>query len=85
MPVEAAVAPETIQDPNRFNPFGQGAQADETRQAQHMEANDAPLDVNMNAVVARSQALTVDLAGKEFVNQSDMREKIQQRFLAKVA
>ena len=48
-------------------PYGPGVNADETRQAQHVAANDTPVDVNMNAVVARSQALTVDIAGKGFV------------------
>lgn len=52
--------------PNRFDPYGPNANADETRQAQHSNSNDAPTDVNMNAVVARSQALTVDILGKEF-------------------
>ena len=67
---------EDINDPNRFNPYGPGANADETRQAQHIEANDAPLDVNMNAVVCRSQALTVDIAGKNYEANADLRQKI---------
>jgi len=46
--------------------FGPSANADETRQAQHMAANDTPLDVNLNAVVGRSQGLTFDMLGKEF-------------------
>jgi hypothetical protein len=67
---------ETATDFNRMNPYGPGANADETRQAQHMEANDAPVDVNLNSVVARSQALTVDIAGKGFTANQDLRDKI---------
>lgn len=52
--------------PSRFDPYGPNANADETRQAQHIEANDAPLDVNLNAVVAREQAATLTLMGKNF-------------------
>ena len=65
---------ETSVDFNRMNPFGPGASADETRQAQHGTTNDTPTDVNFNAIVARSQALTIDLAGKEFTANSDWRE-----------
>lgn len=46
--------------------YGPRENADETRQAQHTQANDTPTDVNVNAVVARSQTLTFDLAGKNF-------------------
>jgi len=61
--------------PNRYDPYGPNALADETRQAQMQQANDVPTDVNMNAIVARSQALTEDVAGKEFVSNSDLRQK----------
>ena len=67
---------ETATDYNRMNPFGPGASADETRQAQQVQANDTPTDVNMNAVVARSQAHTVDMAGKSFTANMDRRDKI---------
>ena len=63
-------------DPNRMSPFGPGASADETRQAQHSFANDTPTDVNFNAIVARSQALTVDGMGKGFASNQDRRDKI---------
>ncbi len=65
--------------------FGAREDADETRQAQHEMANDTPVDVNLNAIMARSQALTVDIAGKEFTSNSDMRQKIQDQFLARQA
>lgn len=61
---------ETATDFNRFNPFGPGASADETRQAQQTNSNDTPTDVNINAVVVRSQSLTVDVLGKDFVRGS---------------
>lgn len=57
---------ETASTANRFSPFGPGADADATRQAQHIEANDAPLDVNMNACVCREQAGTFTIMGKNF-------------------
>ena len=61
--------------PSRFDPYSPTANADETRQAQHMAANDTPLDVNLNAIVARSQALTFDIAGKNFEANGDLRQK----------
>lgn len=70
-------------DPNRMNPFGPGASADETRQAQHVQANDTPTDVNLNAVVARSQALTVDALGKGFASNQDRRDKIADHMMQK--
>ena len=57
---------ESSTDFNRMNPYGPGANADETRQAQHQNANDTPTDVNSNAVVAREQAGTFTLMGKNF-------------------
>ena len=54
--------------------FGPRESADETRQAQQQIANDVPADVNFNAIVARSQALTVDLAGKGFTAAQERRQ-----------
>ncbi len=64
--------------------FGPRESADESRQAQHQMANDAPVDVNMNAIMARSQALTVDVLGKSFEANADVRQKLQDRILAKL-
>ena len=64
--------------------FGARESADETRQAQQSVSNDAPTDVNMNAIVARSQALTFDVAGKNFEANGDFRQKLQDRVLAKM-
>lgn len=56
--------------------FGPRESADETRQAQQSVSNDAPTDVNMNAVVAREQAGTFTLMGKNFEANADRRNKI---------
>ena len=53
----------------------------DTRQAQHSNANDAPADVNNNAVLARSQGLTVDVSGKGFVAGQERRQIIADRFM----
>ena len=67
--------------PEHSEGFGPAENADDTRQAQHSQANDTPTDVNMNAVVARSQALTFDIAGKGFTANQDLREKLMVKFL----
>jgi hypothetical protein len=58
-----------------YNPYGPNANADDTRQAQQTNSNDTPTDVNFNAVVARSQALTVDFGGKNYESNGDLRQK----------
>lgn len=52
--------------PNRWDPYGPNANADDTRQAQQTNSNDTPTDVNINAVVVREQAGTFTLMGKNF-------------------
>jgi len=56
--------------------FGAREQADETRQAQQREANDAIADVNINDVFSREQAGTMTLMGKNFEANADRRNKI---------
>jgi len=73
---------ETSVDFNRMNPYGPGALADETRQAQMTNSNDAPTDVNFNAVVARSQSLSVDFGGKSWLSNSDRRDKVADIIMA---
>ncbi len=63
-------------------PFGPGNDADATRQAQHSRSNDSPTDVNNNAALARSQALTTDVLGKSFAANSDRRDKIADQMMA---
>lgn len=74
-----------IQDPTPVHSQGYGPaeQADETRQAQQQAANDVPVDVNPNAVVARVQTAglveqqgTFTLMGKNFEANADRRNKI---------
>lgn len=72
---------ETAVDFNRMNPYGPGAAADDTRQAQQAQANDVPTDVNLNAVVAREQAGTFTLMGKNFEANADRRNKIFDHWL----
>lgn len=52
-------------------PFSSGDDASATSQAQHSNANDAPTDVNNNAMFGRSQGLTTDIAGKLFVQSTN--------------
>lgn len=68
----------------RLDPYGPTANADETRQAQHQLSNDTPADVNMNAVVAREQAGTYTLMGKNFEANADRRNKIADFLFAKL-
>ena len=70
--------------PSTFG-FGPRDSADETRQAQQTISNDAPTDVNFNAIVARSQALTVNLLGKNFEANADRRNKLFDQFAAQMA
>ena len=70
--------------PSTFG-FGPRESADETRQAQQTISNDAPTDVNFNAIVARSQALTVNLLGKNYEANADRRNKLFDQFAAQMA
>ena len=51
-------------NPRASRGFGPAEAADAARQAQFTESDDTPTDVNLNAIIARSQALTVDVLGK---------------------
>ncbi len=62
--------------PEPSTAFGPRESADETRQAQHTNANDTPTDVNMNAIIAREQGGTLVLMGKNFEANADRRNKI---------
>ena len=63
--------------------YGPVEQTDETRQAQHQIVNDAPVDVNPNAIIARSQALTVDALGKGFVAAQERRQILADKEISK--
>jgi hypothetical protein len=58
------------------NAYGPVENADDTRQAQQQLANDTPVDVNMNAIIAREQGSTLTLMGKNFEANADRRNKI---------
>lgn len=64
--------------------YGPRENIDDTRQAQHMEANDAPVDINMNAALARVQGQTLAQIGEFSAANQDFRQKVQDRFLSKV-
>jgi len=65
--------------------FGPRESADETRQSQQALANDAPIDVNLNAVVAREQATTLVLMGKNFEASAARRNGLFDHTAAKLA
>ena len=61
-----------VQDPTPVHSQGYGAAelVDDTRQSQNQVANDAPVDVNPNAIIGREQAATLVLMGKNFEAQA---------------
>ena len=46
--------------------------------AENALANDVPVDVNFNAIIARDQALTIQALGKNYESNADIRNKIAQ-------
>ncbi len=76
-----------VQDPTpvHSNAYGAAENADDTRQAQHTISNDAPTDVNCNAVLARAQAETITLMGKSFEANSARQEAMFGVIAAKIA
>jgi hypothetical protein len=67
--------------PSTFG-FGPRESADETRQAQQSVSNDAPTDVNYNAVIARAQTLTVTRMGDNFEAGANRRNILADHFQA---
>jgi len=65
--------------------FGPREASDETRQAQHGLVNDAPVDVNCNSVLAREQAATNVLMGKNFVAEATRFNALMSHAAAKIA
>jgi hypothetical protein len=55
--------------------FGPREYADAVRMAKMQMAADEPEDINVNAVVARSQVLTFDTLGKNYESNQDLRQK----------
>lgn len=71
------------QTPQHSQGFGAAEQADETRQAQQQVANDSPVDVNPNAIIARAQAETIVLMGKNFEAGASRRNIIADEMMRK--
>ena len=63
--------------------YGPVELADDTRQSQNQVANDAPVDMNPNAIICRSQMLTLDIAGKGFTAAAERRQIIADSMLGK--
>lgn len=57
---------QNVVDDNARSVYPAAEAAGDTRQAQQQIANDAPVDVNPNAIIAREQAGTFTLMGKNF-------------------
>ena len=76
--------PDPAIEPSPPSTFGYGPreQADDTRQAQQQVANDAPVDVNPNAIMAREQAATIVLMGKNFEAGASRRNNLADHFAA---
>ncbi len=76
-----------VQDPTpvHSNAYGAAEDADATRQSQHTISNDAPTDVNCNAVLARAQAETITLMGKGFEANAARREAMFTIIAARIA
>lgn len=68
--------PPTDATPEHSQGYGPAEHADDTRQAQHSVSNDAPTDVNFNAVVARAQAEQVNIGGKNYEAGADRRRSM---------
>ncbi len=65
--------------------YGPVEMADDTRQSQQQVANDAPVDVNPNAISAREQTSTLILMGKNFEASAARRNSLFDHFAAKMA
>jgi len=80
--VDTAASAGTLTGAPDQSTYGAKEGTSDTRQAQQTFSNDTPTDVNFNAVVARSQVLTVDVLGKSFEANNDRRAKYADHFMA---
>lgn len=55
--------------------------ANQARAAQHSRADDSPVDVNSEAIIGRSQALTTDVVGKDFASAMAVRQHLANKML----
>ena len=77
---DAAAAGALVGAPDQST-YGSKEGTADTRQAQQSFSNDTPTDVNFNAVVARSQSLTVDVLGKGFAAAQERRQIIADQLI----
>lgn len=75
----------TTDDGSRNGPYGPRENADDTRQAQQSVSNDAPTDVNMNAIMAREQGATLTLMGKNFEANSMRFNSVMSAIMSRIA
>jgi hypothetical protein len=68
--------PDDVQPVNPTYGYGPRESSDDTRQAQQTVSNDAPTDVNLNAVIGRVQAGTFSLMAANFEANADRRNKL---------
>jgi len=71
--------------PEHSEGFGAAEQSDDTRQAQHGILNDAPVDVNLNAVYARNYAETASRRADSFERAAARHDLVAEAILAKIA
>lgn len=57
-------------------PFSPEIASSKQMQSEHMAADDTPVDVNLNAALARFQAETLAIHGRSTSQNSDRREKM---------
>lgn len=57
-------------------PFSPEIASSKQMQSEHMTADDAPVDVNLNAVLAREQGAAIASHGKATSSNTDRREKL---------
>jgi len=55
--------------------------ANQARAGQFTKSDDTPTDVNSEAILGRSQGLTVDIAGKDFASAMAVRQHLANRML----
>lgn len=58
------------------NAYGPVENSDDTRQAQQSVSNDAPTDVNFNAILARAQGVSLEVFGTNAKSNADRRDKM---------
>lgn len=73
-------------DPAIGNPAPFSPEMDSSKglQAGHTLSDDVPVDVNFNALLARSQAQTTDMAGKNYESSAARRAIIADHLLHKL-